>query len=107
MSVKKIITVPDESLRKISEPIENFGINEKKLVKNLFDTMYSANGIGLAAIQIGIPKRVVVLDVSKDDKKKEPYCFINPIIKKKKYWNFCLWGGMLVNSQYFYWDRTP
>ena len=83
MSIKKIITVPDESLRKISEPVEKFGINEKRLIKNLFDTMYSANGIGLAAIQIGIPKRVVVLDVSKDDKKKEPYCFINPIIKQK------------------------
>ena len=83
MSIKKIITVPDESLRKISEPVEKFGINEKRLIKNLFDTMYSANGIGLAAIQIGIPKRVVVLDVSKDDKKKEPYCFINPIIRQK------------------------
>ena len=83
MSIKKIITVPDEVLRKISEPIEKFGINEKKLIKNLFDTMYNANGIGLAAIQIGVPKRVVVLDVSKDEKKKEPYCFINPVIKKK------------------------
>ena len=83
MSIKKIITVPDEVLRKISEPVEKFGINEKKLIKNLFDTMYNANGIGLAAIQIGVPKRVVVLDVSKDDKKKEPYCFINPVIKKK------------------------
>ena len=83
MSIKKLITVPDESLRKISEPVEKFGINEKRLIKNLFDTMYSANGIGLAAIQIGIPKRVVVLDVSKDDKKKEPYCFINPIIRQK------------------------
>ena len=83
MSIKKIITVPDQALRKVSEPIEKFGINEKRLIKNLFDTMYSANGIGLAAIQIGVPKRVVVLDVSKDDKKKEPYCFINPIIKRK------------------------
>lgn len=83
MSIKKIITVPDETLRKISEPIQGFGTNEKKLIKNLFDTMYSANGIGLAAIQIGIPKRVIVLDVSKDNKKKEPYCFINPVIKKK------------------------
>ena len=83
MSIKKIITVPDETLRKISEPIQSLGTNEKKLIKNLFDTMYNANGIGLAAIQIGVPKRVVVLDVSKDNKKKEPYCFINPIIKKK------------------------
>ena len=63
MSVKNIITVPDESLRKISEPLEKVSINEKKLIQNLFDTMYDANGIGLAAIKIGVPKRVIVLDV--------------------------------------------
>ena len=84
MSIKKIITVPDETLRKISEPIESFGTNEKKLIKNLFDTMYSANGIGLAAIQIGIPKRVVVIDVSKDNKKKTTLLFYKSCNKKKK-----------------------
>ena len=83
MSIKNIITVPDESLRKISEPLEKVSINEKKLIQNLFDTMYNANGIGLAAIQIGIPKRVIVIDVSKDENKKNPHCFINPVIKKK------------------------
>ena len=67
MTLKKIITVPDEILRKVSEPIEKIGINEKKLIKDLFDTMYAANGIGLAAIQIGVPKRIVVLDVSKKE----------------------------------------
>ena len=82
MSVKKIITVPDEVLRKISEPIEKIGLNEKKLIKDLFDTMYDARGIGLAAIQIGIPKRIIVLDVAKNDEKKNPYCIINPVIKK-------------------------
>ena len=46
MSVKKIITVPDETLRMISEPIEKVGVNEKKLIKTLFDTMYNSNGIG-------------------------------------------------------------
>ena len=82
MTIQKIITVPNETLRKISNPIENLGVNEKKLIKNLFDTMYEAKGIGLAAIQIGIPKRVVVIDISKDNDKKNPYCFINPVIKK-------------------------
>ena len=81
MSLKKIITVPDETLRKISEPIEKVGDNEKKLIKDLFETMYHNNGIGLAAIQVGIPKRIIVLDVSQKDKKKNPLCFINPIIK--------------------------
>ena len=83
MPPRKIITVPDEILRKISDPIEKVDTNEKKLVKEMFDTMYHHNGIGLAAIQIGIPKRIIVLDVSKKDEKKNPLCFINPIIKNK------------------------
>ena len=82
MAKKKIITVPDDFLRKVSDPIEKIGVSEKKLIKNLFDTMYFANGIGLAAIQIGIPKRIVVIDVSKDINKREPICLINPVIKK-------------------------
>ena len=75
MTLKKIITVPDEILRKVSEPIEKIGINEKKLIKDLFDTMYAANGIGLAAIQIGVPKRIVVLDVSKKENEKKTILF--------------------------------
>ncbi|MDC0855459.1 peptide deformylase [Candidatus Pelagibacter sp.] len=83
MSVKKIITVPDKILRKISTPIDNVGNHEKKLIDDLFESMYDSNGIGLAAIQIGVPKRVIVLDVSNKDKEKNPMCFINPVIKKK------------------------
>ena len=83
MPLKKIITVPSETLRKVSEPLENVGKAEKKLIKDLFETMYHNKGIGLAAIQVGIPKRIIVLDVSKDEKKKDPLCFINPIIKKQ------------------------
>ena len=83
MSVKKIITVPDKILRKISTPINQVGNQEQKLIDDLFESMYYSNGIGLAAIQIGIAKRVIVLDVSGKDKEKNPLCFINPIIKKK------------------------
>ena len=68
-------------LRKISEPVEKLTNEELKLIKDLEDTMYEANGIGLAAIQVGIPKRIVVIDVSKDAKIKKPYYFINPVIK--------------------------
>ena len=50
---------------------------------DMLDTMYHANGIGLAAIQIGIPKRIIVMDISKKDKKKNPMYFVNPIIKNK------------------------
>ena len=52
MSIKEIITVPDEILKKVSEPIEKVGINEKKLIIDLFETMYDSNGIGLAAVQV-------------------------------------------------------
>ena len=81
MSVKDIITVPNEILKKISEPIVNVGVNEKKLINDLFETMYNANGIGLAAVQVGILKRVLVIDVSSKDEKKNPMSFINPVIK--------------------------
>ena len=75
MSLRPIITVPDEILRKISEPVQKIGVNEKKLIKDLFDTMYDAKGIGLASIQIGIPKQIVVIDVSKKKKKKKSLLF--------------------------------
>ena len=81
MSVKEIITVPDDVLKKISEPIEKVGINEKKLIDDLFETMYHSKGIGLAAVQVGILKRVLVVDVSNKDKKKQPIILINPVIK--------------------------
>ena len=81
MSVKDIITVPKEILKKISEPIVNVGINEKKLINDLFETMYNSKGIGLAAVQVGILKRVLVIDVSSKDEKKNPMSFINPVIK--------------------------
>ncbi len=82
MSIKDIITVPDEALKKISNPIEKVGVNEKKLIKDLFETMYDSNGIGLAAVQVGVLKRILVVDVSTKDEKKKPLSFINPIIKK-------------------------
>ena len=82
MSVKKIITVPDEILKKISDPIEKVGLNEKKLVNDLFETMYNSNGIGLAAVQVGILKRILVIDISNKDEKKKPLSLINPVIKK-------------------------
>tara|TARA_B100001115_G_scaffold174201_1_gene158986 strand:+ start:1846 stop:2370 length:525 start_codon:yes stop_codon:yes gene_type:complete len=82
MTIKDIITVPNEILKKTSEPIEKIGINEKKLIKDLFETMYKSNGIGLAAVQVGILKRILVLDVATKKEKKKPMSFINPVIKK-------------------------
>ena len=81
MSIIDIITVPDETLKKTSEPVEKIGANEKKLINDLFETMYQSNGIGLAAVQVGILKRILVIDISKKDEKKKPLSLINPIIK--------------------------
>ena len=82
MSIKHIITVPDDTLKKISEPVEKVGVNEKKLINDLFETMYQSKGIGLAAVQVGILKRILVIDVSTKEEKKEPLSFINPVLKR-------------------------
>ena len=83
MTVRKILTEPNKLLRKISEPVEKVGDDERKLMDDMMETMYAAPGIGLAAIQIGIPKRIIVMDISRDEKKKEPKYFVNPVIKNK------------------------
>ncbi len=83
MPLRKIITVPDKILREISSPVEKVGQKEKALIDDLFKTMYKANGIGLAAIQVAVPKRIVVIDISSKNEKKNPICLINPKITKK------------------------
>ena len=83
MTIKKILTEPNIMLRKISKSVEKVGTAEKKLMDDMIETMYQAPGIGLAAIQIGVPKRIIVVDISRDDTKKEPRYFVNPIIKSK------------------------
>ena len=75
MSIKKIITVPDKILREISQPLEKVSKEEQKLIDDLFDSMYHSNGIGLAAIQVGIPKRIIVLDILDKNKKKTTNVF--------------------------------
>ncbi len=83
MTIKTILTEPNTILRQVSKSVEKVGNEERQLMDDMLETMYSANGIGLAAIQIGIPKRIIVMDISKDDNKKEPRYFVNPIIKNK------------------------
>ena len=63
MTIKTILTEPNKVLREISKPVETVGIDEQSLMDDLLETMYKANGIGLAAIQIGVPKRIVVMDM--------------------------------------------
>ena len=82
MAVKTILTEPNKLLRQISKSVKEVGKEERQLMDDMLETMYAANGIGLAAIQIGVPKRIIVMDLSKDENKKEPQYFVNPVIKK-------------------------
>ena len=95
MSVKTILIEPNKLLRQVSKSVDKVGDEERALMDDMLDTMYDAPGIGLAAIQIGIPKRIIVMDISRDEDKKEPRYFVNPIIKnrneeKVKYEEGCL-----------------
>ena len=83
MSVKTIITEPNKILRQISKPVNNVGKDEQSLMDDMLETMYAADGIGLAAIQIGIPKRIIVMDISWTKGEKKPMYFVNPVIKDK------------------------
>ena len=83
MSVKTILIEPNKLLRQISKPVEKVGNEERKLMDDMLDTMYDAPGIGLAAIQIGVLKRIIVMDINRDENKKEPMYFVNPVIKNK------------------------
>jgi len=80
MALREIIKLPDKRLRLVSEPVKHVDTGVRKLVDDMFETMYKAPGIGLAAIQIGIAKRVITMDLSKKEDNHEPHVFINPEI---------------------------
>ncbi len=83
MAIKTIITEPNKILRQNSLPVNKIGKDEQRLMDDMLETMYNAKGIGLAAIQIGVPKRIIVMDISKNDEKNNPMYFVNPLIKNK------------------------
>ena len=80
MALRDIVVIPEKILRQVSKPVEQVDESTRKLVEDMFETMYDAPGIGLAAIQIGEPLRVVTMDLAKKDDEKEPRVFINPEI---------------------------
>ncbi|UDF31063.1 UNVERIFIED_ORG: peptide deformylase [Roseateles sp. XES5] len=80
MTIKPLIILPDPILRQVSRSIETIDGEVKKLADDMLETMYDAPGIGLAAIQIGVARRMLVLDVAKDGEDKKPLVFINPEI---------------------------
>tara|TARA_B100000427_G_scaffold235790_1_gene198694 strand:- start:575 stop:1099 length:525 start_codon:yes stop_codon:yes gene_type:complete len=101
MAIKTIITEPNKILRQKSLPVYKVGKEEQELMNDMLETMYDANGIGLAAIQIGVPKRIIVIDISKNDKKKNPLYFVNPIIKNKNLEMTTYEEGCLSVPNYF------
>jgi len=80
MALRDILIIPDKRLRQLSEPVKKVDAGIRTLVEDMFETMYDAPGIGLAAIQVGVPKRVVTLDLAKKEEPKSPQVFVNPEI---------------------------
>ena len=81
MSIMKILTFPDPRLRTVADPVEKFDKSLKKLTDDMLETMYAENGIGLAATQVNVHKRIIVMDISEE--RNEPRVFINPEVQIK------------------------
>jgi len=95
MTVREIIKLPDKRLRLVSEPVKRIDASLRKLVEDMFETLYAAPGIGLAGIQVGVAKRVIIMDLSKKDDTRKPEVFVNPEItwaseEKSSYEEGCL-----------------
>jgi len=95
MALRQILTEPNRALREKSHPVEKVDDDLRKLMDDMLETMYAAPGIGLAAIQIGVPKQVIVLDIDQKEGKKNPLFFINPEIVNKSQTNSIYEEGCL------------
>jgi peptide deformylase len=80
MAIRPIIILPDPLLRKVSEPVERVDDDLRRLMDDMLETMYAAPGIGLAAVQVGVPRRLLVIDVAEDEEAPQPLCLVNPEI---------------------------
>lgn len=80
MAIRDIVTLPDPLLRQVSQPISQVDADTRKLWDDMLETMYAAPGIGLAAVQIGVPKRLLVADLAKEGEEKQPLFLANPEI---------------------------
>jgi len=106
MTLRQILTEPNKILRQKSLPVENVDKDLQILMEDMLETMYAAPGIGLAAIQVGIPKRVIVLDIEQKEGKKNPLFFVNPeIIEKSKNLSTYEEGCLSVPGQFAEIDR--
>jgi len=106
MAIREILTEPNKALRKKSLKVEVVDKDLQKLMDDMLETMYAAPGIGLAAIQVGVPKRVIVLDIARKDEAKNPMYFVNPEIIEKSQNNSTYEEGCLsVPGQFAEIDR--
>ena len=106
MALRQILTEPNEVLRQKSLPVDKVDKDLQILMDDMLETMYAAPGIGLAAIQVGVPKRVIVLDIEQKEGKKNPLYFINPeIIKKSENLSTYEEGCLSVPGQFAEIDR--
>ena len=106
MALKKILTEPNKILRQKSLPVEKVDGDLQKLMDDMVETMYAAPGIGLAAVQVGVPKRIIVLDIASKDEPRNPMYFINPeIINKSKNNSTYEEGCLSVPGQFAEIDR--
>ncbi|WP_208540752.1 MULTISPECIES: peptide deformylase [Bartonella] len=80
MLMKSLVTLPDPILREVSKPVEHIDLAIQKLADDMLETMYHAQGIGLAAIQVGVPLRMLVIDIAENNTPKNPLVVINPEI---------------------------
>ena len=89
MAKREIIILPDKRLRLVSDPVAEVDAELRRLIDDMFEAMYEAPGIGLAAIQVAVPKRIVTMDLAKKDEEKKPQVFVNPQI---------LWSSEAVST---------
>jgi peptide deformylase len=101
MTIRPLVILPDNQLRLRSKPVETFDRALETLVADMFDTMYDAPGIGLAAIQIGVPLRVVTIDLAPKDEPREPRVFVNPEIVSRSEAFSCYEEGCLSIPDYY------
>ncbi|WP_342360065.1 peptide deformylase [Terrarubrum flagellatum] len=99
--IRPILSIPDPVLREKSAPVEKFDDELRKLAADMLETMYKAPGIGLAAIQVGIPKRLLVIDLAKKDEPPQPQIFVNPEITAKSEEKAIYEEGCLSIPEYY------
>ncbi|MBI3675962.1 MAG: peptide deformylase [Proteobacteria bacterium] len=80
MAIRPVLIAPDPRLKTVSTPVEKVDGEVRKLIDDMLESMYAADGIGLAAVQVGVPKRIIVMDLAQKEGKNEPRVFVNPVI---------------------------